>query len=73
MAEIKTVGEFVELVKCMRTAQKRYFRTKNSIYTAETFEKEVALEDAKALEKAVDTAIKEYEKRLEQKTQLNLF
>ena len=69
MAEIKTIGEFVKLVKSMRSAQKRYFNTSRF----DTHEKDKALVESKALEKDIDSAIREYEKRLEQKTQPNLF
>lgn len=57
-----TAGEFACLVKSMRDAQKRYFRTRSPM----------ALEESKDLEKKVDKVLEEREARMQVK-QIDLF
>lgn len=52
-----TTGEFAELVQKMRTAQKKYFRTKLKS----------ALEESKMLENEVDKILEEREKQTQAK------
>jgi len=59
---VKTTSEFVMLVLAMRNAQKEYFSYK----TTEN------LNVAKALEKEVDEAVKQWMKRQEEKIQPQL-
>jgi len=54
MTPIKTLGEFVELVRTMRLAQKEYFRSRGYH----------ALLEAKKHESAVDAVIKEHDQRI---------
>jgi predicted RNA-binding Zn ribbon-like protein len=57
-----TVSEFVSLVEKMREAQKRYFRTRASYN----------LNDSKKLEKQVDEAVEQWNKRQVEKQQPGL-
>jgi hypothetical protein len=62
MTTIKTIGEFVELVRVTRLAQKEYFRTKGYH----------ALLEAKKHESAVDAVIKEHDRRIARRCQPEL-
>jgi hypothetical protein len=60
--EIKTVGEFADLVERMRTAQKEYFRTRHPLSRKEAMELEVE----------VDACIKARHERLVREQQSKL-
>ena len=53
MSKVKTVGEFVEIVRAMRIYQKSWFEEKSS----------TALHLSKKYEAQVDAAIREYDER----------
>lgn len=63
-----TTGEFADLVKKMREAQKCYFKAKP--YTTE---KESALKLAKELENKVDKILKDREEQKRKEMELSLF
>jgi hypothetical protein len=63
MTTVKTLGEFVELVRSMRTVQKEYSLTKNP----------VSLARAKEFEAAVDAVIRERDERIARECQNDLF
>jgi len=59
---VKTIGEFVSLVEKMREAQRQYFRSRGIS----------DLNASKALEKQVDDAIEDYNRRQAEKNQPGL-
>ena len=58
-----TTGEFADLIKAMRDAQKEYFKTRST----------AALNKSKELEKQVDTILKERNKREYERKNPGLF